>query len=54
MKCESVSGGVSIKLMHQSKGTSYKSFPNKRLLSEKQLLQGIIDGRRFGYDQYDI
>ena len=30
------------------------SFPYKRALSEKQLLQGIIDGRLFGYVQCHI
>ena len=30
------------------------NFPYKRLLSEEQLLQGIIDGRLFGYVQCDI
>ena len=31
-----------------------QSFPYKRPLSEEQLLQGIIDGRLFGYVQCDI
>ena len=31
-----------------------ENFPYKRPLSEKQLLQGIIDGRLFGYVQGDI
>ena len=40
-------------------GVSVKShlrenFPYKRLLSEEQLLQGIIEGRFFGYVQCDI
>ena len=30
------------------------NFPHKRLLSEEQLLQRIIDGRLFGYVQCDI
>ena len=30
------------------------NFPYKRPLSEEQLLQGIIDGRHFGYIQCDI
>ena len=29
------------------------NFPFKRLLSEEQLLQGVIDGRLFGYNQCD-
>ena len=31
-----------------------ENFPYKRPLSEEQLLQGIIDGRLFGYVQFDI
>ena len=31
-----------------------ENFPYKRPLSEEQLLQGIIDGRLFGYNQCDI
>ena len=31
-----------------------KNFPNERPLSEEQLLQGIIDGRLFGYVQCDV
>ena len=53
LKCGSVSGGASIKLMHQSKVTSEKN-PCRRPLSEEQLLQGIIDGRHFGFFQCDI
>ena len=54
LKCGSVSGGVSIKLMHQSKVTSTKTFPYKRPLSGEQLLHGIIDGQLFGYVKCDI
>ena len=36
--------------MHQSKVI----FPYKRPLSEEQLLQGIVDGKLFGYVQCDI
>ena len=31
-----------------------ENFPYKRLLSEEQLLQGVIDGQLFGYVQCDI
>ena len=31
-----------------------ENFPYRRPLSEEQLLEGIIDGRLFGYDQCDI
>ena len=54
LKFGSVSGGVSIKLMLQSKATSEKKFPYRRPLSEEALLQGIIDGHFFGYVQWDI
>ena len=40
--------------MHQSKVTSEKTSRKKRPLSEGGLLQGIIDGRPFGYVQCDI
>ena len=46
-----MNGGVSKKLMQQSKAIFD---PYKRPLSEEQLLQGIIDGRFFGYVQCDI
>ena len=49
LKCRRVSGGVSIKLTHQSKVTSEKT-----PLSAERLLNGIIDGRLFGYVQCDI
>ena len=31
-----------------------ENFPNERLLSEEQLLQGNVDGKLSGYVQYDI
>ena len=31
-----------------------ENFPYKRPLSEEQLLQGVIDGRLFGYVKSDI
>ena len=40
--------------MHQSKVTSEKNSPYRRPLSEEGLIQGIIDGRLFGYVQCDI
>ena len=54
LKCGSVSGGDSIKLMHQSKVIFEQTSPYKRPLSEEQLLQRIIDGRLFGYVRCDI
>ena len=50
LRCGSVSGGVSMKLIHQSKVISEKTFFFKRLLSEEQLLTGNIDRKLFGYD----
>ena len=48
LRCGSVSGGVSIKLMHQSKVTSEKTFPtNKCPLSEERLLQEILRWETF-------
>ena len=48
-----VSGGVSIKLMHQSKVVS-QIVVSHSLLSEEQLLQRQNDGKLFGYVQCDI
>ena len=53
-KCGRVSDGVSKKVMHQSKPYSEKNFSNRRPMREEGLVQGIIDGRLFGYVQCDI
>ena len=54
LKCGSVIGGVSIKTDASVKSYLGKNFPYRRPLSEEGLMQGIIDGRHFGYVQYDI
>ena len=53
LKCRSVSGGV-YETDASVKNHRRGNFPFRRPLSEEGLLQGIIDGRLFGYVQCDI